>query len=138
MGTQVSVRTLVAFLLVAGYPSIASSKEGVVSALEGQKELVLFQCLKTNYKSIGVSIGEQDWSQFSPRYEESKTLTQHFEWQSRLGDFVSAHVQDYYKDELSLKAEGRKPPFTHIFSKCVAFSKSRELHQFLKANLPKL
>lgn len=127
-----------ACLIVAGYSSIASSQEGVVSTLEGQKELVLFQCLKTNYKSIGVSIAEQDWSQFSPRYEASRALTQHFEWQNRLSDFVGAHVQSYYKEELVLKAEGRRPPFTQIFSKCVAFSKSRELHQFLKASLPKL
>ncbi|MBL0729606.1 hypothetical protein [Piscinibacter sp. HJYY11] len=132
-----TIRTLVAVLVVASYPTIATSKGGAVSTLEEQKELVLFQCLKTNYKSIGVSIGEHDWSQFSPRYDASRTLTQHFEWQSRLSDFVGAHVQEYYKDELSLKAEGGKPPFTHIFSKCVAFSKSTELHQFLKTNLPK-
>jgi hypothetical protein len=131
------MRTLVLLLVASSYSAMASSKDSHVSALEGQKELALFQCLKTNYKAIGASIAEHDWSQFSPRYEASESLTQNFEWQSRLSDFVSTHTRDYYKDELSLKAEGRKPPFTHIFSKCVAFSKSKELHQFLKVNLPK-
>lgn len=70
--------TPLALPVVAGYSLIASSKERIVSTLDEQKELVLFQCLRADYKFISVSIAEQDWPQFSPRHEASKTLTQHF------------------------------------------------------------
>jgi hypothetical protein len=124
-------------LVAATQASTAIAGGSSVNALEGQKELALFQCLQTNYKSIGVAITDHDWSQFSPRYQASRALAQNFEWQSKLSDFVNTKVQDYHNAELSLKAEGHKPPFTHIFSRCMAFYKSSELHQFLRSNLPK-
>lgn len=135
MGTKVAA--LLLLLFIATQACTARAKGSSVSALEGEKELALFQCLQANYQSIGVSITERDWSHFSPRYQASKELTQNFEWRSKLSDFVSTKVQDYYKEELSLKAEGHKPPFTHIFAKCMAFYKSAELHRFLISNLPK-
>lgn len=129
------IQTTMLLLLIAIQPSPTTAREVPIDLIEAQRELALLQCLQTNYKSIGSPITANDWSNFSPRYQASKGLATNFDWQSTFRSFVDTEVQDYYKEELSVKAEGHQPPFTHIFSKCMAFYKSEKLHRFLRSQL---
>lgn len=47
---------------------------------------------------------------------------------------MDKHTGNFYKEQISVKAEVRQPPFTTIFAKCMGFSESKALRDFIIRN----
>lgn len=89
------------------------------------KEFALFSCLNRNYVRLG-----NDLRDHSPFYYSYDTLI-------KIGDFVEQEAGHFYKESAPVYSENTPPPYTVIFSRCLAFSESEKLDRFLKSISPK-
>lgn len=96
-------------------------------------ERALFTCLRTNYQKIGVDAFKNDYSYFHPRYLPLSTRS-NIDYDTKFGDFLEKQTGDFYKEEVSVKAENTPRPHTVIFAKCVEFSESKVLRDFFRKN----
>jgi hypothetical protein len=101
--------------------------------LKEQKELALQSCLAQNYRALGSDIYSHDYSAFHPRYKQL-TDRRGPEYDLKYIAFLEENAGGFYKEEISVKAEGRNPPFTTIFAKCMEFSESKALRDFITKN----
>ncbi len=101
--------------------------------LKLRSELALFSCVKINYQSLGVDIFKSDFSYFHPRYKTVLNQST-VEDDSRLGEFLTKHAGTFYKEEISVKSENSRGPYTIIFAKCTEFADSTMLRAFFQKN----
>lgn len=119
-------------LLICMIPFPALAKEP--KWFKEQKEVAVFFCLRMNYQALGVDIAEHDFSGFHPRYMEITQRRRSPEYSDKYFDFLEKTVGNFYREEISVKAEVRQPPFTTIFAKCMEFSESKALRDFIIRN----
>lgn len=96
-------------------------------------ERALFSCLRSNFQKIGVDAFKNDYSYFHPRYLPLSTRSS-VDYDIKFEDFLEKQTGDFYKEEVSVKAENTPRPHTVIFAKCVEFSESKVLRDFFRKN----
>jgi hypothetical protein len=98
-----------------------------------RSENALFTCLRMNYQKLGVDIFKNDYSYFHPRYLALSTRS-NIDYDLKYAEFLDKQVGDFYKEEVSVKAENSRGPYTVVFAKCVEFSESKALRDFFQKN----
>ena len=93
-------------------------------------------CLNINYSNLGAYKTEdlKDYSIWT--YVLYINQDYSADGSFALTEFVDKNTSDFYKENLSLKAEGHSPPFNAIFARCMDFHRSNKLKQFLKKTKP--
>lgn len=91
----------------------------------------LMLCLNINYSNLGAYKTEdlKDYSVWTYKLYLNQDYSA--EGSFALTDFVEKNAGNFYKEKLSLKAEGRTPPFNAIFARCMDFYRSKKLKHFL-------
>jgi hypothetical protein len=116
-------------LLIMPLPSFSK----VPMMLKEQKEMALFSCLSRNYSEVGANISEHEWSPFHPRYA-ALMERRNPEYDQKYDEFMKKNVGSFYKEEVPIHSEAHKRPYTAIFAKCVIFSESKALRDFITKN----
>jgi hypothetical protein len=98
-----------------------------------RSERTLFTCLRMNYQRISPDVFKNDYSYFHPRYLPLSTRSRP-DYDLKFGEFMEKQVGDFYKEEISVKAENSRGPHTVIFAKCIEFSESKVLREFFRKN----
>lgn len=98
-----------------------------------RSERALFTCLRMNYQKISPDVFKNDYSYFHPRFLPLSTRSR-ADYDLKFGEFLEKEVGDYYKEEISVKAENSRGPHTVIFAKCIEFSESKTLREFFQKN----
>jgi site-specific DNA-adenine methylase len=124
------LNTLAAFaLLITSNVSVAKS----VDLNKLRSEDTLFTCLRMNYQKISPDAFKNDYSYFHPRYLPLSSRSR-ADYDLKFGEFLEKQVGDFYKEEISVKAENSRGPHTVIFAKCIEFSESKALRDFFQKN----
>jgi hypothetical protein len=118
-------------LTLVGLAGIALAKPVDLNKL--RSENALFNCLRMNYQKLGIDIFKNDYSYFHPRYSPLSARS-NVDYDLKYGEFLDKQVADFYKEEVSVKAENNRGPHTAIFAKCVGFSESKALREFFRKN----
>jgi hypothetical protein len=98
-----------------------------------RSERALFTCLRMNYQKLGIDISKNDYSYFHSRYLPLSSRS-NVDYDLKYGEFLERQVGDFYKEEVSVKAENSRGPHTVVFAKCVEFSESKALREFFQKN----
>ena len=127
--------TLMLISLSISTTSTASPSKSV-TYLKERTDIALKECLDINYVRLGAYKVEdlKDYSVWTYKLYLNQDYGANGSF--ALSDFVEKNAGNFYKESLSLKAEGQKPPFTAIFARCMEFYRSYKLKQFLKKTKP--
>lgn len=96
-------------------------------------ERALFSCLRLNYQKTNSDVFKNDYSFFHPRYLPLSTRSRP-DYDLKFAEFLEKQTGDFYKEEISVKAENSRGPHTVVYAKCVEFSESKVLLEFFKKN----
>jgi hypothetical protein len=136
VGAKVMVRNLsflnaLVVLSLMGITGSSLAKPVDVNKL--RSENALFNCLRMNYQKLGVDVLKNDYSYFHTRYLPLSARS-NIDYDLKYGEFLDKQVGNFYKEEVSVKAENNRGPHTAIFAKCVEFSDSKALREFFQKN----
>ncbi len=116
--------------------SNAYAKDNTKIYMRERADEALMLCLNINYSNLGAYKTEElkDYSAWT--YNLYLNQDYSAEGSFALTDFVEKNAGNFYKENLSLKAEGQTPPFNAIFARCMDFYRSKKLKQFLIKTKP--